>query len=194
MSRYLANSWLAVALCGVIFGSGQAQEPIQLQGDVQDERGDLIVGTTLHLTGERAESRVTTSDAQGRFRFAGLRSGAYHLKVEAPGFAAHESDLAIENAPRRLTITLYPTVKADITITITNNDEANQVALDPSRAAGAQLISEAQLKLMPDDPDRLAELLQLLATSSGSAPAGASVKVDGFTHEGRLPPSAAIGS
>src|SRR5262249_11550806 len=68
----------------------------------------------------------------------------------------------------------------------------NRVSLDPDRAAGAQVLKEEQLRLVPDDPDQFMSFLQLLSASSGSAPGQATVTVDGFTHEGRLPPKSAI--
>ena len=46
--------------------------------------------------------------------------------------------------------------------------------------------------MAPDDPDQFLDFLQLLSTSSGSAPGQAAVTVDGFAHEGRLPPKSAI--
>ncbi|HEY6392633.1 MAG TPA: hypothetical protein VIX89_15230, partial [Bryobacteraceae bacterium] len=49
-----------------------------------------------------------------------------------------------------------------------------------------------ELESLPDDPDRFAEQLQIIAASAGGAPGNAVVTVDGFLHGGRLPPKSAI--
>ncbi len=162
----------------------------EISGEVKDQRGDLIAGAQVILTGPANSRLKAESDARGRFRFDGLAPGAYLLKVEAQGFAQREQDMTLigASAAGRLAITLYPAVRETITVT----DDQNAASLDPDRAAGAQRLKEEQLRLAPDDPDQLMDFLQLLATSSGSAPGQASVTVDGFTHEGRLPPKSAI--
>jgi hypothetical protein len=172
----------------ISIGSQAQPQTIELRGEVKDQHGDVIVGTTVVLSAPNQVARTTTSNVQGRFSFTELSCGAYQLKIAAAGFAVHEATLTLDHTPQRLTITLKPTIKDSLTV----NDNPNTVALDPARAAGSQIITEAQLQLLPDDPDRLSDLLQLLATSSGSAPGQAAVTVDGFKHEGRLPPKSAI--
>ena len=53
-------------------------------------------------------------------------------------------------------------------------------------AAGTQISSEREIEELPDDPIQLIQQLQMLATSSGSAPGGAAVTVDGFVTGGSL--------
>ncbi|HKQ74940.1 MAG TPA: TonB-dependent receptor [Blastocatellia bacterium] len=161
-----------------------------ISGEVRDQRGDLIAGAQVSLTGSANSIRNVESDAHGRFRFDGLMPGEYLLKVAAQGFAAREERMILMNASatRRLTITLYPAIRETLDI----SDDQKAVSINPDRAAGAQVLKEEQLRLAPDDPDQLFDFLQLLSTSSGSAPGQASVTVDGFTHEGRLPPKSAI--
>ena len=169
-----------------------AQTPtrlMEIQGEVKDQRGDLIVGAKISLSEANNPARETVSDERGRFRLSGLTAGDYKLKVTATGFDAREETLTLSSAaPPRLAITLYTSIKETVTV----SENITEVGLDPERAAGTQVLTETQLKLLPDDPDQLLNLLQLLATSSGSAPGGASVTVDGFNHEGRLPPKSAI--
>lgn len=162
----------------------------EISGEVRDQRGDLIVGAQVSLTGAANSMRNAESDARGRFRFDGLTPGSYALKVTAQGFAAREERVSLRSASasRWLTITLYPAIRETLDV----SDDRNAVSLDPDRAAGAQVLKEEQLRLLPDDPDQFLDFLQLLSTSSGSAPGQATVTVDGFTHEGRLPPKSAI--
>src|SRR5262245_11623502 len=162
----------------------------EITGEVRDQRGDLIAGAQVSLEGVANIMRNAESDARGRFRFDGLKPGDYTMKVAAQGFAAREVRVTLksDSASRRLTITLYPAIRETISV----NDDGNAVSLDPDRAAGAQVLKDEQLRLAPDDPDQFRDFLQLLSTSSGSAPGQATVTVDGFTHEGRLPPKSAI--
>jgi hypothetical protein len=162
----------------------------EISGEVKDQRGDLIAGAQVSLTGAANSMRDAKSDARGRFQFGGLAQGNYILKVAAQGFAALEERVTLksDSESRRLTITLYPAIRETLDV----SGDRNAVSLDPDRAAGAQVLKEQQLRLAPDDPDQFLDFLQLLSTSSGSAPGQAAVTVDGFTPEGRLPPKSAI--
>src|SRR5215475_10711194 len=177
-------------LSSLPFSAAVDTQSAEITGEVRDQRGDLIAGAQVSLEGVANITRNAESDARGRFRFEGLGPGDYLLKVAAQGFAAREEKVTLMGgtASRRLTITLYPAIRETIEV----SDDRNAVSLDPNRAAGAQVLKEEQLRLAPDDPDQLLDFLQLLSTSSGSAPGQATVTVDGFTHEGRLPPKSAI--
>ncbi len=159
---------------------------IEFEGEVKDQHGDVIAGAKIILSA--GSTRETVSDDRGRFRITGLAAGAHTLKIEAEGFAPHEEKLTLSDSKQRLAITLYPSIKETVSV----KDDPSEVSLDPQRAAGAQVLTEQVLKSLPDDPDRLSDLLQLLATSSGSAPGQATVTVDGFSNEGRLPPKSSI--
>jgi hypothetical protein len=162
----------------------------EISGEVKDQRGDLIAGAQVSLTGAANSMRDAKSDARGRFQFDGLAQGNYILKVAAQGFATLEERVTLksDSESQRLTITLYPAIRETLDV----SGDRNAVSLDPDRAAGAQVLKEEQLRLAPDDPDQFLDFLQLLSTSSGSAPGQAAMTVDGFTSEGRLPPKSAI--
>jgi hypothetical protein len=181
--------FIAAFLALTVEAEAQPQSS-EISGDVKDQRGDLIAGAQVSLTGAATSMRNAESDARGRFRFDGLAQGNYMLKVAAQGFAALEERVTLksDSESRRLTITLYPAIRETLDV----SGDRNAVSLDPDRAAGAQVLKEEQLRLAPDDPDQFLDFLQLLSTSSGSAPGQAAVTVDGFTHEGRLPPKSAI--
>jgi hypothetical protein len=166
-----------------------AQPPlVELQGEVRDQSGDLIAGAKLRLSGSNGIPRETLSNGRGQFRFTGLETGRYSLNAAARGFASRTEAVILSAGIQRVSITLFPSIEESINV----NDRPNEVALDPNRAAGAQTLDEEQLKILPDDPDQFLTLLQSLATSSGGAPGQAAVAVDGFNHEGRLPPKSAI--
>src|SRR5215510_8107662 len=155
----------SLALSAAVVGRPQSAE---LSGEVRDQRGDLVVGAVVSLASGASPTRNAESDARGRFRFDGLTPGDYILKVAAQRFAAREERLTLMSAAasRQLTITLYPAIRETLDV----SDDGNAVSLDPDRAAGAQVLREEQLRLAPADPDRFRDFLQLLSTSSGSAP------------------------
>ncbi len=183
-SRFLFASLVIFTAFAIVRSQSRV---IELQGEVKDQHGSVIAGAKIILAG--GLTRETLSDERGRFRITGLSAGAHTLKITAEGFAPHEERFTLgDSKAPRLSITLYPLIKETVSI----KDDPGEVTLDPQRAAGAQVLTAEMLKSLPDDPDRLIELLQLLATSAGSAPGQATVTVDGFSNEGRLPPKSAI--
>lgn len=178
---------VALALCTSL---AQSQAPLaDLQGDVVDQRGDIIIDARVTVTGNQNLKREMVSDQQGRFLFAGLPSGEYKLQVAAEGFAFYEAPLVLGSnlQPPRIRITLHPTISEVVTV----DEDTISVALDPQHASGTQVMKGKDLQALPDDPDQLSEQLQNLATASGSAPGQAVVTVDGFATD-KLPPKSAI--
>jgi hypothetical protein len=189
MNRSLFVCQRLIALILLQTAIAAAQPPlVELQGEVQDQRGDLIAGARLRLSGSNGKLRETVSNGRGQFRFTGLETGRYSFNAEARGFASRKEVVILSAGIQRVSITLFPSIEESIDV----GDRPNEVALDPNRAAGAQTLDEGQLKILPDDPDQFLSLLQSLATSSGGVPGQAAVTVDGFNHEGRLPPKSAI--
>ncbi len=193
--RLSGRSLVSLSLCTLVVCATSVRSQsrlFEISGEITDQRGDVIVGArvTVEFRNRPALSRSAISDGRGRFRISDLPAGSCLLKVDAQSFGGYEKTLAFAdgNDTVSLRITLYPALTEKVTV----NEDAQRVALDPDRAAGARVLKEEDLKALPDDPDRFADLLQLLATSSGSAPGGASVTVDGFATDGRLPPKSAI--
>jgi protocatechuate 3,4-dioxygenase beta subunit len=74
------------------FQAGRLDGPGVAFGRVRDPAGRPVAGATVvlrrHLpTTASAEPATAATDATGRFRFAGLASGAYDLAVRSAGFA-----------------------------------------------------------------------------------------------------------
>jgi hypothetical protein len=166
------------------------QNFITIQGEVKDQNDAVIAGAKVVL---KRDSTILTaiSDEQGKFVFRNPAVGSYNLQIEAEGFGIYEESLIVEARakPLSLSVTLYPTIKEDVSV-----NEFSEVALDPERAAGTQVLTERELEVLPDDPDQLKEHLQQLAASSGSVPGQAVMTVDGFRSDGRLPPKSSIAS
>ena len=161
--------------------AGQASG--ELFGQVADELGGLVVGADVKLTDSGGATRATTTDHEGRYRFAGLAHGRYAVRVEAIGFAVYES-AAVEVEARgreRFNIKLGVTLgKEEVTV---GADSTLSAAADNN--ASAIVLGSSELDSLPDDPDSLsAALLALAGPSAG--PNGGQIIVDGFT-DGRLP-------
>ena len=95
----------AVAQSSTGFQSGNSNPPNATQsnarwalgssilGTVTDQNGALIPGATVFLSNEEFKLALYASTgATGQFRIDGLQPGAYNLRIEAPGFAADETE------------------------------------------------------------------------------------------------------
>lgn len=163
----------------------------EIQGEITDQNAAVVVGATVNLIQSERMIQTAASDERGRFVFKNLAAGVYILRVEAKSFAVHEETVTIENAQKsyRLTVTLFPEINETVTV-----DDSSASILDSERAAGTLRLTQKEIEALPDDPDALNEQLQQLAATSGSAPGGAVVTVDGFLAGGRVPPKSAIQS
>lgn len=62
-------------------------------GTVTDQNGAVIPGATVSVSNEEFKLALYASTSlDGQFRIDGLRAGSYNLRIEAPGFAADESN------------------------------------------------------------------------------------------------------
>jgi hypothetical protein len=87
---------LLIFLCS---GLGAAQQNVTsgtLSGRVEDASGAVVSGVTVTATHlETNQQHTTISDADGRYRFPYLRTGAYDLKIEAQGFESITQQLTV---------------------------------------------------------------------------------------------------
>jgi len=78
---------LFIFLCS---GLGAAQQNVTsgtLSGRVEEASGAVVSGVTVTATHlETNQQHTAISDADGRYRFPYLRTGAYDVKIEAQGF------------------------------------------------------------------------------------------------------------
>ena len=62
-------------------------------GTISDQNGAVIPGATVSLLSEQLNvSLFASTSFTGQFRIDGLQAGVYQLRVEAPGFAADQTD------------------------------------------------------------------------------------------------------
>ena len=69
-----------------------------LSGTIKDPKGAVIAGAQIAVRNEATgESRVTTTDGEGRFKLESLAAGRYVVSISSPGFKAEQSPVVIED-------------------------------------------------------------------------------------------------
>ncbi len=133
-------AWLLLAVGSLGPLRAQAPEPPQMEagltsaamaGSVSDSNGALVPGATVSLvpTETLGTQLSVSADAEGHFRFAGLKPGLYVLTASAPGFDAFTSPrimLHAGEARELVAISLaLPVDRADVTVTEPRRDRAD---------------------------------------------------------------------
>jgi hypothetical protein len=168
--------------------SAFAQQTGSITGQVYDSLGAVLVGATVTAVDSTGKEKSVVSNRQGEFSITGLAPGKYIVRATAPKFSLYENTEVEVSAGKKQELTIAMTIE-----TIVNEVEVgnqNEVDTDPSRNASATVLSEKDIKDLPDDPDELAAYLQAMA-GPASGPDGAQISIDGFSG-GRLPPKEAI--
>jgi len=105
-------SWrrvMVVVVCALVLAGAVpmfAAEPGSIKGRlVHSMTGEPIAGARVVLQEER---RQATSDADGRFVFAGVKPGAYHLVIEAQGFSSAHHEVKVTAAGADVTVPVEP--------------------------------------------------------------------------------------
>lgn len=167
--------------------SAAGQNTAELRGAVSDQAGAFIAGASVELRGTRIYT--TRTDAQGQYLFPSIVPGRYKLKVIAEGFAAFAKDVEINSRPAApLDVTLRILLDEKIEV----RGGADDSSTGPENQLFGLTLSEEELRALPNDPDQLLLILQMMAGGAGEG--GATVYVDGLPPEGRIPPKSAIQS
>jgi hypothetical protein len=100
--RRLAHAFTALVLLSSLASAAApalAQQSVTaatLTGRVEDKDAAVISGATVIVTYlDRNQSWTAKSDEQGRFRFAYLPVGRYHLRVEREGFTPSDQEVTL---------------------------------------------------------------------------------------------------
>ncbi len=181
MFKILAAIALAPIASSAAFAQTCAGAPIT--GIVRDITGALIPGASLSLD----DSKTLTSGPDGRFRFPCVTSGPHTLTATFADFAAVTLKLT---APRAgdLVFKLVPSSQVSITV----DAEQDDMQTAPPGGGNAIVISGKRLQSLADDPDDLLRQLQQLSAASGGSPGRATISVDGFQDDAKLPPKDSI--
>jgi hypothetical protein len=178
-----------VALLGSLLPSWAQPALGTFEGQVSDPSGAAVSGAAVQVTGPDGSVRTSLTDIQGRYRFSSLAPGVYRIRVTSGGFTPFTDpniDVAA-GAVRTLTVRLHiEESKQNITI----SDAASQVGVDPSQNASQIVLRGSDLDAFSDNPEDLANELQMLAGPS-PGPDGGQIFIDGFSA-GIMPPKASI--
>ncbi|QHN03549.1 hypothetical protein FTO74_09335 [Granulicella sp. WH15] len=175
--------------CGIAsLALGQASAGIQ--GRVTDPTDAVIPRAAVTVTDAGGVTRSAVTDGQGRYGIDRLAPGSYTIRVESPGFAVYES--------AGNTLAAGASHRIDVKMAVEKNNESvnvavggtNAVDVDPSQNAGQLLLRGSDLDSLSDDPEDLANELQMLA-GPAAGPNGPQIFIDGFT-DGIMPPKASI--
>jgi len=99
--------------------SASAQSSGILDGTVTDPSGSAVPGAAVEIQNPVSHySRSTTTDTDGKFRFANVPFNPYHLQVTASGFAASATDVEVRSSvPMAVNVTLK-VASASTTVTV----------------------------------------------------------------------------
>ena len=165
----------------------QAQTTGSVRGTVLDPSGLPVPKASVTFSGPNNAVKVAQTDASGAYTLSGLMPGKYTVRVSAAGFSLYEK--MNQDIGARLAIMDVHLAIATETQEVTVSD-TQQVELDPAKNAGALVLKEADLDMLPDDPDDLqADLMALAGPAAG--PNGGQMYIDGFSN-GQLPPKESI--
>src|SRR5467141_352644 len=107
------------SLAFLFAGVGRGQSSGILDGIVQDPSGGAVAGATVEIHNPVSHyDRSTTTDTEGKFRFANVPFNPYHLAATATGFATTSMDVDVRSAvPMSATVTLK-VASAGTTVTV----------------------------------------------------------------------------
>jgi hypothetical protein len=127
----------------------QDLDDVTINGQVTDQTGALVVGTTVTavLTATNA-ARNCMTDAEGRYRLIELAPGTYTVSVTSPGFAREErkglATVAGQNV--RLDFVLRP---AGVTAEQTIVSETDAGAVDTTRTVVGNTVTREEAEALP---------------------------------------------
>jgi hypothetical protein len=158
--------------------AGDARLPVA----VVDPSGSAIVAARIQLSAE-GQSKDNQTDARGVLQLAQLRTGQYHLHIEAEGFEPKDLDEVNLNAGNneiQVQLELAP-IKEQMSVTLDQREKLT----DPNGPGFATVLTQDQIAQLPDDPEELEATLKQMGGP------GAVIRINGF-RGGKLPPKSQI--
>jgi hypothetical protein len=149
---------------------------------VVDPSGSAIVAARIQLSAE-GQSKDNQTDARGVLQLAQLRTGQYHLHIEAEGFEPKDLDEVNLNAGNneiqvQLELAL---IKEQMSVTLDQREKLT----NPNGPGFATVLTQDQIAQLPDDPEELEATLKQMGGP------GAVIRINGF-RGGKLPPKSQI--
>jgi hypothetical protein len=181
---------LSVLLLGVLT-SLPAQVPTgAVEGQVTDPSGAAVPGASVTVTGANGAVRTSATDMQGRYRVDGLAPAPYTVRIVYRGFVPFDRAGVEVVAGRVQTLNVRLQIQSEHANVTVSEAGSSEVGVDPSQNVGQIVLRGNDLDSFSDDPEDLANELQMLAGPS-AGPEGAQIFIDGFS-DGVMPPKASI--
>jgi outer membrane receptor protein involved in Fe transport len=177
------NSLRGVLLC-FFLTNASAQSP-EITGMVVDPSGAPIPGIIVSLSGREA-----ATDAEGVFRFRGLKPGRHQLRIEQQPFQPVSKTVqlsATPPAPLRIVLELAE-VRTEVTVT----EQVPEVSTSPADNLSAVTVDSEDLQGLPVLGSDYMSVLEEFVGGAGADPGGATVVVDGVEMDARSVPVEAI--
>lgn len=174
--------------------AGSGPSPAQpsagdLQIQVTDPSGSAIPEAAVRIIGPDGVVRTGVTDIAGQHRFSALPAGEYTVRIESPNFVPFQIGSVLLAAGRTRTLTVQLQIQGE-TNRVTVSSSASGVSVDPTQNAGQIVLRGSDLDSFADDPEDLANELQMLA-GPAAGPEGGQIFIDGFSS-GRMPPKQSI--
>jgi hypothetical protein len=154
--RYLAACLLVVFVAVALYG----QTMTSLTGTVTDPSGAVVPGATVTLVNDdTAAQREDRSDSQGRYSFAQVQPGHYHLAAKASGF----TDVTVNairllvNTPATIPIVFEKVGTVATTIAVT----AEAIQVNTTDASLGNAIGDKPITQLPFEARNVVGLLAL---------------------------------
>jgi hypothetical protein len=164
-------------------------QTVILRGQITDESGAVVQGSTVSLNGPRGISLTTTSGIDGWYSFSDLPPGSYTLRAAAPGLALRQPAKTTLTAGVQALNLLLNVVTEKQAVTVEDSGRPT-VSTEAASNASALILQGTDLDALSDNPDDLAADLQALA-GPAAGPNGGSIYIDGFSGAD-LPPKESI--
>ncbi len=154
-----------LACLGAAVVPARAQVTGVIAGAIVDAQGGVLPGVTITLRNtETGATRTIATEADGKYRFAGLQPGRYELKAELSGFAP--TDIT------DLTLNVGAELRRDITMSLSGVQESLTVTgqspvVETTKSEVSAVVTQQQIEALPVG-DRQAVSLSLLLPGTGA--------------------------
>ena len=178
----LACLWFVLAL-SLALAQPKSVNDANLTVKVVDQRGAAIRDASVQVEVSGGKAKATETNRSGEAHLTRLPAGSYRVKVSANGFESQVVEtVQLSLGANTLAVTLQiANVKDEIQVK-QDKQEANT---DPRGDGFSSVLTEAQLAMLPDDPDEFEEAIRNMAGP------GARFRVNGFGG-GKFPPKSQI--
>src|SRR5437667_11793795 len=155
----------------------------KVRGRVMDSTGSVMPGIRVKLSQGDKVVKETSSTTTGEFEIA-AEPGDYRLEITAPDFAPYAGMVKVMPDMRPLSITM---LLAPFSQNVEVTENRSEISIDPDSSLQTTVLDKEFIDTLPENEDELAEYLQEIAGSRGSAGGNATFIIDGFTG-GHIPP------